>query len=142
MPLDTMVSRVRSIHTSQVRFDDMLVCPIFSPLPPIFYLDIFTVQLDVLVHRQLSAAIGHAPLHASLHSKEFVERTLANANKRHRMAQMAGRASVEFYVGLALQSQGESGRNKNSGEREEAFVIRTFRNGVGVFVHRYVIQYV
>ena len=49
------------------------------------------------------------------------------------MAQMAGRASVEFYVGLALK-----GRNDREAGKvvEEAFVIRTFRNGLGVFVSK------
>lgn len=46
---------------------------------------------------------------------------------------MAGRASVEFYVGLALK-----GRGKRHGVPvdvvEDAFVIRTFRNGLAVFV--------
>ncbi|KAG8780762.1 exosome catalytic subunit dis3 [Serendipita sp. 397] len=88
---------------------------------------------DVLVHRQLAAAIDHSPLHASLHSKDYVERVLNNVNRRHRMAQMASRASIEFYVGLALQGRGASAVN---GVREEAFVIRTFRNGIGVFVYR------
>jgi exosome complex exonuclease DIS3/RRP44 len=94
---------------------------------------IFSFFSDVLVHRQLSAAINYSPLHASLHSKDYVERILANVNRRHRMAQMASRASVEFYVGLALQSRGAS---DIQGVQQEAFVIRTFRNGVGVFVHR------
>ncbi|KAF8714246.1 hypothetical protein AX14_012862 [Amanita brunnescens Koide BX004] len=88
---------------------------------------------DVLAHRQLAAAIGYAPLHASLHSKQHVERTLDVVNRRHRMAQMAGRASVEFYVGLALKGRNE----REAGPvTEEAFVIRTFRNGVGVFVSK------
>jgi len=60
-------------------------------------------------------------------------------NRKHRMAQMAGRASVEFYVGLALKNRGER-EKKEKGEvgevREEAFVIRTFRNGLGVFVSK------
>lgn len=47
------------------------------------------------------------------------------------MAQMAGRASVEFYVGLALKGRGEKAQ-----VQEEAFVIRTFRNGLGVFVSK------
>ncbi|KAG8856923.1 exosome catalytic subunit dis3 [Tulasnella sp. 330] len=87
---------------------------------------------DVLVHRQLSAAVGHASLHATLHSKAHVERVLDNVNRRHRMAQMASRASTEFYTGLALKA-----REKHAGgvlPREKAFVIRTFRNGVSVFV--------
>lgn len=46
---------------------------------------------------------------------------------------MAGRASVEFYVGLALK-----GRNEKSITQEEAFVVRTFRNGLGVFLSKYV----
>ena len=90
---------------------------------------------DVLAHRQLAAAIGHAPLHASLHSKSHVERILDVVNKRHRMAQMAGRASVEFYVGLALKA-----RSARETVIEDAFVIRTFRNGLGVFVSRYVVR--
>ena len=54
-------------------------------------------------------------------------------NKRHRMAQMASRASVEFYVGLALKA-----RSEKETVIEDAFVIRTFRNGLGVFISRYV----
>jgi len=86
---------------------------------------------DVLAHRQLAASIGYSPLHATLHSKGHVEQTLVVVNRRHRMAQMAGRASVEFYVGLALKARGEK-----SIVQEEAFVIRTFRNGLGVFVSK------
>lgn len=59
-------------------------------------------------------------------------------NRRHRMAQMAGRASVEFYVGLALKGRAEALIKESGpageGITEDAFVIRTFRNGVGVFV--------
>ncbi|KAG5336916.1 hypothetical protein C0989_011535 [Termitomyces sp. Mn162] len=88
---------------------------------------------DVLAHRQLAAAIGYAPLHASLHSKSHVERVLDVVNRRHRMAQMAGRASVEFYVGLALKNRNEK---EKAQVREEAFVIRVFRNGLGVFVSK------
>lgn len=46
---------------------------------------------------------------------------------------MAGRASVEFYVGLALKGRGQ--RNGVSVDViEDAFVIRAFRNGLSVFV--------
>ncbi|OSD00737.1 RNB-domain-containing protein [Trametes coccinea BRFM310] len=86
---------------------------------------------DVLAHRQLSAAIGYTSLHPSLHSKSHVERVLEVVNKRHRMAQMASRASVEFYVGLALKA-----RSEKETVIEDAFVIRAFRNGLGVFVSR------
>lgn len=68
-----------------------------------------------------------------MHSKGHVERSLEVINRRHRMAQMAGRASIEFYVGLALK-----GRGDKSFVQEEAFVVRTFRNGLGVFVSKWV----
>ena len=54
---------------------------------------------------------------------------------RHRRAQMAGRASVEFYVGLALKAKNEGGGNADV--LEDAFVIRAFKNGLGVFVSKY-----
>lgn len=89
--------------------------------------------IDVLAHRQLSAAISHTPLHGSLHSKSYVEKILSGVNRRHRLAQMAGRASVEFYVGLALKGRGQ--RNGVAVDViEDAFVIRAFRNGLAVFV--------
>lgn len=102
---------------------------------------------DVLVHRQLAAAIGYDSLHSSLHDKNHVDEVLGVVNKRHRGGQMAGRASVEFFVGLsiakknqeaaaALNNKVEAGK-KEVLLREEAFVIRTFRNGVAVFVNRY-----
>ncbi|EKM74947.1 hypothetical protein AGABI1DRAFT_80468 [Agaricus bisporus var. burnettii JB137-S8] len=90
---------------------------------------------DVLAHRQLAAAIGNSPLHPSLHSKSHVEHVMDVINRRHRMAQMAGRASVEFYVGLALKGKNER-EAKGGGVKEEAFVIRTFRNGLSVFVSK------
>uniref|UniRef100_A0A0W0FZA6 Ribosomal RNA-processing protein 44 n=1 Tax=Moniliophthora roreri TaxID=221103 RepID=A0A0W0FZA6_MONRR len=66
-----------------------------------------------------------------------VERMMDVINRRHRMAQMAGRASVEFYVGLALKGRIErEGSTVKGGVAEEAYVIRTFRNGVGVFVSK------
>jgi len=90
------------------------------------------------VHRQLSAAISHTPLHGSLHSKAYVEKILNVVNKRHRLAQMAGRASVEFYVGLALKARGRRDGKDIIDVIENAFVIRAFRNGLAVFVSSYV----
>ena len=92
-------------------------------------------MVDVLAHRQLAAAIQHTPLHASLHSKQHIERILDTVNRRHRMAQMASRASVEFYVGLALQARGQR-LGQGLEVEEDAFVIRAFRNGLSVFVSR------
>ncbi|EGF98200.1 uncharacterized protein MELLADRAFT_54248 [Melampsora larici-populina 98AG31] len=90
---------------------------------------------DVLVHRQLSAAITQSPLPSSMTSKPHVERIMTNINKRHNSAQKAGRASVEFYVALAIKAKelGHAGVKV----RAEAFVIRAFRNGLAVFVSQY-----
>merc|ERR1711939_1154522 len=60
---------------------------------------------DVLVHRQLAAAVSRQPLHAGLQTKGYVERTLDVVNKRHRGAQHAGRASIEFYVALSIEQR-------------------------------------
>jgi hypothetical protein len=130
-PLGIMGLPRPSIHTSQARFVVMqvrfwLFHVVLSKTNPVSF-------SDVLVHRQLAAAINYSPLHPSLHSKSHVERVLGVVNRRHRMAQMAGRASVEFYVGLALKARGEK-----QVVTEEAFVIRAFRNGLGVFVSKFV----
>lgn len=96
------------------------------------------MPLDVLVHRQLAAAIAQTALPSSLHSKAYVDRALDVLNRRHRMAQLAGRASVEFYVGLALRERGKAVSRTAIGDGavvEDAFVIRAFRNGLGVFVY-------
>jgi exosome complex exonuclease DIS3/RRP44 len=87
----------------------------------------------------LSAAIGYSPLHATLQSKQHVDKTLSVVNKRHRLAQMAGRASVEFYVGLALKAKGEKIKDSGKGRGivEEAFVIRVFKNGLAVFISKW-----
>ena len=88
---------------------------------------------DVLAHRQLAAAIHYEPLHPSLHGRDHVDDILRVVNKRHRAAQMAGRASVEFFVGLSIS---EKTKTNTTSMTETAFVIRTFRNGIAVFVHR------
>lgn len=106
---------------------------------------------DVLAHRQLAAAINYEPLHPSLHSKDYVDEMLKLVNKRHRSAQQAGRASVEFYVGLSIAQRNsmlaptddwsrESKKDKVQGEggmQASAYVIRVFRNGLAVFVNQF-----
>lgn len=86
---------------------------------------------DLEAHRQLAAAIDYEPLDASLLSKAKLEAVCKNINVRHRNAQMAGRASVEYYVGQALK-----GRVID----EDGFVMRVFSNGFVVFVPRFGIE--
>ncbi|KAL9116336.1 MAG: hypothetical protein Q9187_007142 [Circinaria calcarea] len=86
---------------------------------------------DLEAHRQLAAAIGYETLDASLHSKSKLEGVCKNINVRHRNAQMAGRASIEYYVGQAL---------KGRIIEEEGFVMKVFSNGFVVFVPRFGIE--
>jgi exosome complex exonuclease DIS3/RRP44 len=86
---------------------------------------------DLVAHRQLAAALGYEPLDPSLHSKGKLEGICKNINVRHRNAQMAGRASIEYYVGQAL---------KGRIVEEEGFVMKIFSNGFVVFVPRFGIE--
>jgi exosome complex exonuclease DIS3/RRP44 len=86
---------------------------------------------DLEVHRQLAAAIEYETLHPSLRSRPKLEGVCKNINVRHRNAQFAGRASVEYYVGQALK-----GRIMD----EEGFVMKVFSNGFVVFVPRFGIE--
>ena len=86
---------------------------------------------DLIAHRQLAAAIEYEPVHPSLNGKAKLEAICQNINVRHRNAQFAGRASIEYYVGQALK-----GRVID----EEGFVMRVFSNGFVVFVPRFGIE--
>lgn len=58
--------------------------------------------------------------------------TLQVLNHRHRMAQMAGRSSVELYTNMFF---------KNKTLVEEGRVIRILKNGFVVLVPRYISLY-
>lgn len=86
---------------------------------------------DLLAHRQLAAAIDYEAVHPSVRSRGRLEAVCKNINVRHRNAQMAGRASIAYYVGQAL---------KGRVAEEEAFVIKVFSNGFVVLVPRFGIE--
>lgn len=86
---------------------------------------------DLEAHRQLAAAIEYETLDISLHSKAKLEEVCRNINVRHRNAQMAGRASIEYYVGQAL---------KGRVVEEDGFVMKVFSNGFVVFVPRFGVE--
>jgi exosome complex exonuclease DIS3/RRP44 len=86
---------------------------------------------DLEVHRQLAAAIEYETLDASLHNKPKLEGVCKNINVRHRNAQLAGRASVDYYVGQAL---------KGRVLEEDGFVMKVFSNGFTVIVPRFGIE--
>jgi len=83
---------------------------------------------DIVVHRQLAAAINYETLDPSLRDRNGLEEACRNINYRHRMGQMAGRASVEYFVGQSL---------KGKKQVEEAYVMRVLKNGFVVFVPRF-----
>jgi len=86
---------------------------------------------DLVAHRQLAAAIEYEAIDASLRSRGKLEGVCKNINVRHRNAQMAGRASLEYYVGQAL---------KGRVVEEDGFVMKVFSNGFVVFVPRFGIE--
>ncbi|ROT36957.1 mitotic control protein dis3 [Sodiomyces alkalinus F11] len=86
---------------------------------------------DLQAHRQLAAAIGYEPMHPAVRSRGRLEAICKNINVRHRNAQLAGRASIAYYVGQAL-------RGKEA--EEEAFVMKIFSNGFVVLVPRFGIE--
>jgi exosome complex exonuclease DIS3/RRP44 len=71
---------------------------------------------DVCVHRLLAAAIGVDPLPVHLSSKSYLHDLAANMNRRHRAAQLAGRASVQLHTLIFFSGT-------NSGKQEDAYVL-------------------
>lgn len=86
---------------------------------------------DVVVHRQLAAAIDYEPLHEIHMDKNKMDLVVKNINKRHRNAQFAGRASIEYYVGQVM---------KNNQSDQEGYVIKVFSNGIVVIVPNYGVE--
>ncbi|KAK6511852.1 exosome catalytic subunit dis3 [Arthrobotrys musiformis] len=86
---------------------------------------------DLAAHRQLAAAIEYEALDESLYNKNKMDAVVKNINVRHRNAQFAGRASIEYYVGQAL---------KNKSTEQEGFVAKIFSNGFVVFVPKFGIE--
>ncbi|KAH3667157.1 hypothetical protein OGAPHI_002806 [Ogataea philodendri] len=86
---------------------------------------------DVVVHRQLAASIGYEPLHSLHRDKAKMDLVVKNINKRHRNAQFAGRASIEYYVGQVM---------KNTQSTHEGYVIKVFSNGIVVLVPKFGVE--
>lgn len=86
---------------------------------------------DVVAHRQLAGAIGYEPLDLTHRDKNKMEMICKNINKRHRNAQFAGRASIEYYVGQVM---------RNNESVETGYVIRVFNNGIVVLVPKFGVE--
>jgi exosome complex exonuclease DIS3/RRP44 len=70
---------------------------------------------DVCVHRLLAAAINAEPLPVHLSSKSHLHDLCANMNRRHRSAQLAGRASVQLHTLIFFSS--------DNAKEEEAYIL-------------------
>lgn len=85
---------------------------------------------DIIVHRQLAASIDYERLPPSHFRKDNLEGIVDNINTRHRNAQFAGRASVEYFVGQMLKKQ-------QTKDTLQGYIVKVFSNGVGILVPRY-----
>ncbi|KAK3819830.1 MAG: hypothetical protein J3Q66DRAFT_311579 [Benniella sp.] len=87
---------------------------------------------DVMVHRQLHAAIDPSISYGNeITDKEAMNELCGVLNHRNRMAQQAGRSSVELFTHLFF---------KNKVEEEEGYVIRILKNAFIVLVPKYGIE--
>ncbi|AET38420.1 exosome catalytic subunit DIS3 Ecym_2715 [Eremothecium cymbalariae DBVPG len=86
---------------------------------------------DIIAHRQLAAAIGYESLDLSHRDKQKMEIICRNINKRHRNAQFAGRASIEYHVGQVM---------RNNESIETGYVIKVFNNGIAVLVPKFGVE--
>lgn len=94
---------------------------------------------DLVAHRQLAAAIAYETVDPSVRSRGRLEAVCKNINVRHRNAQLAGRASIAYYVGQALRSQ-SARAGAGAGAEEDGFVLKVFSNGFVVLVPRFGIE--
>ncbi|CCF57444.1 hypothetical protein KAFR_0C04530 [Kazachstania africana CBS 2517] len=86
---------------------------------------------DVVAHRQLAAAIDYEPLSLMHRDKNKMDMVCRNINKKHRNAQFAGRASIEYYVGQVM---------RNNESVETGYVIKVFNNGIVVLVPKFGVE--
>ncbi|KPI88321.1 putative Rrp44p [Leptomonas seymouri] len=87
---------------------------------------------DVIVHRQLAAAIGIASVSAQHMDSEKMEQIAENINYRHEQAQRAGRDSQNLFTGFYLRNF-EDGKIPD----EEGYVVRLSDSHVFVLVPKY-----
>ncbi|XBW35779.1 hypothetical protein QEN19_001351 [Hanseniaspora menglaensis] len=91
---------------------------------------------DVVAHRQLAGAIGYEMLDLSHRDKNKMDLICKNINKRHRNAQFAGRASIEYYVGQVMKKSDE----KADAKIESGYIIKIFHNGIQVLVPKFGVE--
>jgi exosome complex exonuclease DIS3/RRP44 len=83
---------------------------------------------DIIVHRLLAAAIHADSTYPQLLDKHFLQQACNNMNYRHKMAQYAGRASVDLHTQLFF---------RNRMVDEEAYVLSVKKNALQVLIPKY-----
>lgn len=83
---------------------------------------------DIVVHRLLASAIHADTTYPELLDKHYLQQACNNMNYRHKMAQYAGRASVELHTQLFF---------RNRQVDEEAYVLAVKKNALHVLIPRY-----
>lgn len=86
---------------------------------------------DVLVHRLLASCLGIDPLPAACEDKTRTHDTCEVINHRHRMAQLASRASAEVFTLVFF---------KDKNVIEEGMITAVKSNGISVVVPKYGIE--
>ncbi|XP_046853913.1 exosome complex exonuclease RRP44-like [Xenia sp. Carnegie-2017] len=86
---------------------------------------------DILVHRLLAVTIGAIPSFPEMFNKKNTQEMCNLLNKRHHMAQLASRSSVDLHTQLFF---------KDRVSIEEAFVLFVRRNALQVLIPKYGVE--
>ncbi|CCW71468.1 unnamed protein product [Phytomonas sp. Hart1] len=88
---------------------------------------------DVIVHRQLAAAIGIGEVNATIMNTRHVQALADEMNYRHEQAQRAGRDSQNLYTGFYLQTI----ESRGAAIEEDAYVVRFSDAYISVLVPKF-----
>lgn len=88
---------------------------------------------DLLVHRLLAAAIGAGNIDNTLKNKNAIQMACEQINYRHRMAQLASRASARLHTVLYIKSKREL--------KEEAYIFFVRQNAIQILIPRIAFEY-
>ncbi|KAK7114496.1 exosome complex exonuclease RRP44-like [Littorina saxatilis] len=83
---------------------------------------------DIIVHRLLAASIGADATYPELLDKQKTQMVCNNLNYRHKMAQYAGRASVNLHTQLFFKERVQD---------EEGYVLFVRKNALQVLIPKY-----
>jgi len=100
-----------------------LACPIYT-----HFTSPIRRYADVIVHRLLAVSVEADATYAQLVDKKATEKVADNINYRHRMAQYAGRASVNLYTHIFFR-----GRIRD----ETGYILYIRQNAVQVLIPKY-----